>query len=246
LVFFRTVCDTVRHAMPDPAEVRAMFSRIAPRYDLLNHLLSLGIDRRWRARVRRRLAPGPGTLGVDVCCGTGDLALCLAGAGARVLGIDFAPPMLVRARRKGAGRSASFATGDALRLPVRDACADFSSIAFGIRNVANRELGLREMARVVKPGGRVLVLEFSMPRGRILSRLYRLYFTHLLPVIGAGISGDRGAYRYLPDTVLAWPSPEELREEMRRIGLVDCGYELLSGGIACLSWGHVPEAGAGR
>lgn len=219
--------------------MRAMFGRIAPRYDLLNRLLSAGIDRRWRAALVAQMGELTGRVLVDSCCGTGDLTLALERAGARVVGVDFTPQMLALARGKRRGSSGLFVGGDALRLPIATRVADGSSIAFGIRNVADRLQGLRELARVVRPGGRVLVLEFSSPPGRVLGALYRLYFTRVLPRIGGWISGDRGAYRYLPDTVLRWPSPDELRAEMESVGLVECGYRLLSGGIACLSWGRV-------
>ena len=229
--------------MPEAREVRAMFSRIAGRYDLLNRLLSAGIDQRWRRKLVREAGRGGDLLGkvaVDACSGTGDLALALSEAGARVLGVDFTRGMLVRAESKRGSGPGAFAEGDALHLPVRSACADLSTVAFGIRNVADRASCLRELARVVRPGGRVFVLEFSMPRARVFSGLYRAYFTHVLPRIGGWISGDPGAYRYLPDTVLSWPTPEELRGEMEDAGLVDCGFQTLTGGIACLSYGAVP------
>lgn len=226
--------------MADPRAVRAMFARIARRYDLLNHLLSAGIDRRWRAQLVRSLGDLRGRVLVDSCCGTGDLALALDRAGARVVGVDFTPEMLARARQKGAGRAARFVAGDALRLPFGDACADAAAIAFGIRNVADRARGVRELMRVVRPGGTVILLEFSLPRGGLSRALYRFYFTRILPRLGGWISGDADAYRYLPDTVLAWPSPAELRAEMEGLGLEQCGYRLLSGGIACLSFGRVP------
>lgn len=231
--------------MSDPRAVRAMFARIAGRYDLLNRLLSAGIDRRWRAALVHKLGDLRGRTLVDSCCGTGDLSFALAQAGARVVGVDFTPEMLTHARAKRAsstgGRGETcFVAGDALALPLGAGRADAATIAFGIRNVADRGRGLGEMMRVVRPGGSVLVLEFSMPRGRLLGALYRFYFTRVLPRLGGWISGDAGAYRYLPDTVLAWPSPEQLRAEMRALGLEDCGYQLLSGGIACLSFGRVP------
>jgi demethylmenaquinone methyltransferase/2-methoxy-6-polyprenyl-1,4-benzoquinol methylase len=224
----------------DPDAVRAMFARIAPRYDLLNRLLSMGIDRRWRSALVRQLGDVRGRLVVDACCGTGDLSLELERAGARVVGVDFTPQMLVRAVQKGGDRAVGFVAGDALALPLPDGSAAAATIAFGLRNVADRAGGLRELARVVRPGGTVIVLEFSLPRGRVMGSLYRTYFTRVLPRVGGWVSGDAGAYRYLPDTVLAWPTPEELRAEMEALGLEQCGFRLLTGGIACLSFGRVP------
>lgn len=232
--------------MPDPTAVREMFARIAGRYDLLNRVLSAGVDRSWRRRAVARAGVGAGSLVVDACCGTGDLALEFARAGARVVGVDFTPEMLARAERKRGRRGAPgavFVHGDALALPVADRVADVASVAFGLRNVADRRAGLRELARVVKPGGRVLVLEFTQPPGRVLGAAYRLYFTRVLPRVGGAVSGDGGAYEYLPRTVLAWPQPERLAAEMAECGLADCGFELLTRGIACLHWGTVPAEG---
>ncbi|HVS09039.1 MAG TPA: ubiquinone/menaquinone biosynthesis methyltransferase [Planctomycetota bacterium] len=229
--------------MPDPAQVRSMFSRIAGRYDLLNRLLSLGTDRRWRALVVESSGPLEGRLVVDACCGTGDLALDYARAGARVVGVDFTIAMLRRAGPKVArarGVRALLVGGDAQRLPLRSRCADLASVAFGIRNLADPEAGLAEMARVLKPGGRVLVLEFAPPPRGAFGALYGLYFRRVLPHVGRWISGDPDAYSYLPRTVLAWPEPAEFQRRMEAAGLVDCGWRALSRGIACLQWGRVP------
>ena len=228
--------------MPEPARVRAMFSRIAGRYDLLNRLLSAGIDRGWRRRTVAQIGAAEGLQVLDVCCGTADLSLDFARAGARVVGVDFTYAMLRAAEDKVSGDGApQLAQGDALMLPVRDDAVDAASVAFGIRNVVDRTAGLAEMKRVVRPGGSVLVLEFSMPPSRWLGALYRLYFTRILPVIGGWISGDRSAYEYLPATVLAWPSPEELQREFEQAGLVECGFHRLTGGIACLHFGRVAQ-----
>lgn len=225
--------------MPDPALVRPMFGRIAPHYDLLNRLLTVGIDRRWRNALVRAAGPLAGRRAVDACCGTGDLTLALSAAGAEVVGVDFCVPMLERAERKRARGRRVFAHGDALALPLDDDSCDVATVAFGIRNVADRRAGLREMARVVRPGGKVLVLELSMPPGAVLGRLYRLYFDRILPGIGRIVSGDAAAYRYLPDTVMAWPSPEEFASEFEEEGLLDCGFERLTRGICALHWGTV-------
>jgi demethylmenaquinone methyltransferase/2-methoxy-6-polyprenyl-1,4-benzoquinol methylase len=223
--------------------VRAMFGRIARRYDFLNRTLSLGIDQRWRRAMVERAGDVRGKRVVDACCGTGDVALAFAEAGARVLGVDFTPEMLVRAEAKGRvlrKGAPAFAQGDALGLPVRDGAADVCTVAFGIRNVSDRRACLREMARVVRPGGLVIVLEFTMPPGRVLGPVYRAYFRRCLPLVGRLVSKDEDAYSYLPRTVLAWPAPAALEDEMRAEGLVECGHRLLTRGIACLHWGVRP------
>lgn len=230
--------------MPEPTQVRSMFGRIARRYDLLNFLLSGGFDRRWRARAVRDAGESSSGRVVDACSGTGDLALAYAREGARVLGVDFTWEMIVRAGGKlgeHAGRVV-FAHGDALRLPAPDDCADVSCVAFGIRNVADRRALMREMRRVVRPGGRVQILEFSMPPGRLLGPLYRFYFTRILPVFGRLVSKDAEAYSYLPRTVLAWPAPDALAEEMREEGLIEVAHRSLTFGIVHLHTGRVPGA----
>jgi len=187
--------------------------------------------------------PGEGATVVDVACGTGDLALLLARRGARVVGVDFTFEMVALApekERAGAGPMA-WVQGDGLELPLATDSADVATIAFGLRNVADRRRCIREMARVVRPGGRVLVLEFSMPRQDAFGRLYRAYLEHVLPRIGGALSGDRAAYDYLDDTVQGWPGPEQLRAEMEEDGLVDCRFDRLWRGIACIHHGLVPE-----
>ncbi|MGK0219063.1 MAG: demethylmenaquinone methyltransferase/2-methoxy-6-polyprenyl-1,4-benzoquinol methylase [Planctomycetota bacterium] len=231
-------------AMPDPQAVQSMFARIAGRYDLLNRTLSMGVDQRWRKHALAEAGELPGSLVVDLCCGTGDLSLLFARHGARVIGVDFTHEMVALApakKRAGDGPTA-FLQGDALRLPLPDNCADAASVAFGIRNVADRRACMREMARIVRPGGRVLILEFTTPPGRIFGAIYRTYFTQILPRIGGLVSGDRSAYEYLPATVLAWPSPEELAAEMEAEGLQKAFFRRMTGGIACLHVGEVPGA----
>jgi demethylmenaquinone methyltransferase/2-methoxy-6-polyprenyl-1,4-benzoquinol methylase len=226
--------------MPDPREVRSMFGRIAGRYDLLNRVLSLGIDRSWRARTVRRAGPVTGRTVIDACCGTGDLALEFSRAGARVVGVDFTPEMLRLARPKAVEErsSAAFLHGDAMRLPVKSAAADVCSVAFGVRNLADLDSGLAELARVLKPGAHLYVLEFSPPPRGPLGWFCRLYFGHVLPRLGAWISGDAEAYRYLPRTIGAWWEPRELQRRMELAGLTDCGFESLTFGIASLHWGR--------
>ncbi|MGD2019095.1 MAG: ubiquinone/menaquinone biosynthesis methyltransferase [Planctomycetota bacterium] len=221
-----------------------MFAGIAGRYDLANRVLSGGVDRSWRRKVMAAAGkPGEGATVVDVACGTGDLALLLARRGARVVGVDFTFEMVALApekERAGAGPMA-WVQGDGLELPLATDSADVATIAFGLRNVADRRRCIREMARVVRPGGRVLVLEFSMPRQDAFGRLYRAYLEHVLPRIGGALSGDRAAYDYLDDTVQGWPGPEQLRAEMEEDGLVDCRFDRLWRGIACIHHGLVPE-----
>jgi demethylmenaquinone methyltransferase/2-methoxy-6-polyprenyl-1,4-benzoquinol methylase len=209
--------------------VREMFAHIAPRYDLLNHLLSMQLDRWWRARVTRRLAPilnRSEALVLDLCCGTGDLALSFVRAGkARVIGADFAHPMLVRAIEKsaqqtqgGGGQLIPFLEADALGLPFADNSFDLVSTAFGFRNLANYENGLREIYRVLKPGGTIAILEFTEPPDHLLGRAYRWYFCNVLPRIGRMLSGDTEAYKYLPKSVSLFMRPKPLMELMSRVG----------------------------
>ena len=229
--------------MPEPTQVRSMFSRIAGIYDLLNRVLSLGIDRRWRRKTVQRAGDVKDALVVDACCGTGDLSLEFARSGAQVIGVDFTREMVARAPKKlssGAERAA-FVHGDALQLPVPDGACDVASVAFGIRNVADPDEGLRELRRVLRTDGRVLVLEFTTPPGRVMGALYRLYFTKILPLIGGLLSRDKEAYSYLPRTVLAWPHPAAFQRQMEEAGFRECGYQLLTGGIACLHWGQARD-----
>jgi demethylmenaquinone methyltransferase/2-methoxy-6-polyprenyl-1,4-benzoquinol methylase len=213
-------------------KVREMFTQIAPRYDLLNHLLSLQLDRLWRARAAKLLRPilsRPDALVLDLCCGTGDLGFALAHAGnARVIGADFAHTMLVRAREKSISLSNSsrgnlfttmpFFEADALRLPFADASFDLVTSAFGFRNLANYEAGLREIHRVLKPGGTIAILEFTEPPQGLLGDLYRWYFTKVLPRIGWLISGHQSAYTYLPKSVSRFFRPPELAALMSSVG----------------------------
>jgi demethylmenaquinone methyltransferase / 2-methoxy-6-polyprenyl-1,4-benzoquinol methylase len=213
-------------------KVREMFTQIAPRYDLLNHLLSFELDRLWRARTAKHLRPileRPDALVLDLCCGTGDLALALAHAGrARVVGADFAHTMLVRAKAKSVDVPAAdgastakemlFFEADALRLPFADASFDLVTSAFGFRNLANYEAGLREIHRVLKPGGTIAILEFAEPPDGFLGDLYRWYFTKVLPRIGWLISRHQSAYTYLPKSVARFFRPPELAVLLRSVG----------------------------
>jgi demethylmenaquinone methyltransferase/2-methoxy-6-polyprenyl-1,4-benzoquinol methylase len=219
--------------------VREMFAKISPRYDLLNHLLSANIDLRWRRRVVRKLKPllTKDARVLDVGCGTGDLSIELfEKTAAQVTGLDFCRPMLTLAQAK-APRLA-FIEGDALRLPFADASFEGLTIGFALRNLASVEDGLRELLRVLKPNGVVAILEFSQPVGGLFRRLVGFYNRRLLPRIGGLLSGSRGAYEYLPDSISKFPNQETLAAMMRTAGFEDVGFENLSGGIAALHTGR--------
>jgi len=214
-----------------------MFDAIAPRYDLLNHLLSAGIDRRWRTRAIRTLQlTGRETL-VDVCTGTADIALGAHGA-ARVVGVDFAGAMLglgqQKVRRAGEDRRIALVRGDALELPVADGAADAVTIGFGIRNVQKPAVGCAELARVLRRGGRLAILEFGMPRLPGVRALYEWYFNRVLPFIGRRISGHGGAYSYLPASVGSFPPPAEFVTVLRQAGFADVRAVPLTFGIVYL------------
>ena len=219
-----------------------MFAGIAGRYDLLNHLLSGNIDKRWRRLVAKTLQPVlvERARVLDVACGTGDLSLVLSRAGAaRVVGLDFCRPMLEIARQKAEtdSRAVPFVEGDALRLPFADGTFDVVTIAFGLRNLAGVQEGLRELRRILRPGGRIAILEFSSPVVPGFRALFRFYFTRVLPRIGGLVSGSRGAYEYLPDSVSRFPDQKRLAELMHEAGFEGVSYRNLTGGIAALHTG---------
>jgi len=213
-----------------------MFASIHRTYDLLNHVLSANRDRAWRRRLREALAPAPSDLALDVCTGTADQALELAGWVRRVVACDFVLPMVARGQRKAARRGAPVVllAADALALPFADAVFDLVTVSFGIRNVVDLDRCLREMARVAAPGGRLGILEFSLPRGRWLRRAYLSYFQRVLPRVGRMVSRHSGAYTYLPDTVVAFPEPEEIARRLEAAGWQDVAFSPLSGGIVTL------------
>src|SRR5882762_7411713 len=221
-------------------KVREMFTRIAPRYDLLNHLLSLQLDRLWRARAAKRLHPilsRPDALVLDLCCGTGDFAFSFARSGkARIVGADFAHTMLVRAKEKSVALAESapgntviglpFIEADAMSLPFAEASFDLVATAFGFRNLSNYEGGLREIQRVLKPGGTIAILEFTEPPDGWLGDFYRWYFCKVLPKIGGLISGDSVAYSYLPKSVARFFRPPELASLMTAVGYQSVDYRV--------------------
>jgi demethylmenaquinone methyltransferase/2-methoxy-6-polyprenyl-1,4-benzoquinol methylase len=224
-----------------PLRIRAMFDQISPRYDFLNHLLSLNSDVLWRRRAAA-LCEGARKV-LDVCSGTGDMAIEIHRRwGAEVVGSDFAYRMLeigrLKAERKSIAGRVRFQQADTLRLPYRDGTFDASTVAFGIRNVADTERGIREMARVVRSGGRVIILEFTLPANALLRKGYLMYFGNVLPRVGRMIArSEIDAYKYLPDSVARWPQPEELKAMMQRSGLGDVTFDLVFGGVAAIHCG---------
>jgi demethylmenaquinone methyltransferase / 2-methoxy-6-polyprenyl-1,4-benzoquinol methylase len=236
--------------------VQQMFSRIAPRYDLLTHLLSFSLDRVWRrrtARKYRRILRRTDARILDLCCGTGDLTFALERVRVRELrdatahrtplfGSDFAQPMLDRAQKKARAhhRSATFTTADAMNLPFADSTFDLITTAFGFRNLVNYEGGLREFARVLKPGGELAILEFSEPGVGPTAALFRFYFKQILPRIGAAISGSKEAYRYLPGSVDRFPTSAELAAIMRKVGFTNLTIARWNFGSVLLHAGSLP------
>ncbi len=242
----------------ESARIKSMFAGISRRYDLLNHVLSLNIDRRWRRRTAEALDLSRDARVLDVCTGTGDLALELcqrvsADAGGSVVGTDFCEEMLNigedKRRKRGESRL-TLLVADTLSLPFADASFDAVTVAFGIRNVCDLERGLVEMRRVLRPGGRCAILEFTTPRFAPLRGLYRLYFHHVLPRVGRWVSGSSAgseAYSYLPASVDEFPRPDGLADAMRAAGFGAVDYTLLTAGVAALHVGVAGEGGvAGR
>jgi demethylmenaquinone methyltransferase/2-methoxy-6-polyprenyl-1,4-benzoquinol methylase len=260
-----TLLDAPAHPLDKrPEAIRAMFGRVAPAYDLLNHLLSASLDRHWRRRLARLLDRGealvvaPAATGtsaarvapstaltalpaLDLCCGTGDQAVALRRAGARVTAADFCLPMVALARRKFARLAAPRPeplVGDALALPFPGGAFRAAAVSFGLRNVADLDASLRELRRVMAPGGQLLVLELAVPPFAPLRGLYLFYFRRLLPLIGRLVSGDPSAYDYLPGSVLHFPQRQGFVERMAAAGFVAGRWEDLAAGIVCLYSGR--------
>ena len=225
--------------MEDKARwVQGMFGRIAGRYDLLNHLLSFNLDKRWRARTVTRLANVlvPGARAVDLCCGTGDVLLALENSGgAWIAGSDFCHPMLLVASHK--CKSPLF-EADALKLPLKSDSLDLITCAFGFRNLANYDKGLEEFLRVLKPGGVAAILEFSQPTNRVFGALYGFFSTRVLPKVGGLISGSSDAYSYLPESIRKFPGAENLASQMKAAGFARVEFERMTGGAVALHLGY--------
>ncbi len=239
-----TVIGASPDGATDPASagraVREMFTSIAPRYDLLNHVLSLNVDRLWWWRTARKFAPilaRPDARVLDLCCGTGDMTFALrrrAGKSpTKILGVDFSHAMLQRADGKSTEKSPRWVEADALALPFGDQQFDLITAAFGFRNLADYDAGLREMARLLRPGGECGILDFGEPRG-LMGKMYRIYFKRVLPAIGTLISGVRGPYAYLPASVERFPPPDEMLERMRCAGFREASWTPYTFGIAGL------------
>lgn len=222
-------------------QVRGMFDRIAGVYDVMNSAMTAGLHHQWRQRAVDRAHVGPGSDALDVCCGTGDLALELRrriGPDGRVVGCDFSEPMLELARRKSGeeGLPVEFAWADALDLPYGDAGFDAVTVGFGARNLADLDRGLAEMARVLRAGGRLVILEITRPQREPLSTFYSLWFDRLVPVLG-NLAGDSDAYSYLPDSVRTFPQPRDLAAKMDAAGFTEIRWLLLAGGIIAVHSG---------
>lgn len=224
--------------MPKKEKIRRLFNDISPEYDKLNHILSLNIDRLWRKRAVRRIVSRQLQSILDVACGTGDFSIAIAkemAKGSHVTGLDLSEGMLEVMRAKvikaGLGEKISLKVGDCEALPFYDESFDRVSVAFGVRNFENREQGLREMQRVLKKGGRLVILELSLPSNKFMSWLFNLYFFHIVPLIGGKVSGDTAAYNYLPASVKAFPRKREFKATLSACGFRNVRHKALSLGI---------------
>ncbi len=222
-------------------QVQTIFSEIAPRYDLLNHVLSMNVDRAWRRKAVDSLewTRQPDGTFLDACAGTFDLSLELARRPefrGHVIASDFARPMLVAGQDKLGGRAVAPVCGDSLRLPFADDTFDGATVGFGVRNLSDLDQGFREFHRVLRPGARLVVLEFTVPPNRLVRAGYMAYFTRILPIVGRVVSGHPWAYTYLPESVKEFPGPDELARRLERAGFAEAGYSLVTLGIAAIHW----------
>ncbi len=236
------------------ARVCDLFGAIAPRYDLINDLQSLGLHRLWKRKLVRLAHVRSDERALDLCCGTGDVAFALARAGARATGLDFSPPMLRVAGRRGrpvegagsppgiapAAAVVSFVCGDVLKIPFADASFEVVTISYGLRNLASLETGVNEMFRVARPAARLLVLDFGKPRNRVLRRLYFSYLKLLVPWFGRVLCGDREAYAYIPESLRHYPAQEGVAKTMRLLGCVNVRVFNLFGGVMGINYGEKP------
>ncbi len=231
--------------------VRDLFAAVAPRYDLINDLQSLGLHRRWKKLMVRQAAPRPGQHALDLCCGTGDIAFALAAAGARVTGVDFSEPMLAVARRRATRlerahgprpRLPEFLQGDALALPFPDATFDIVTIAYGLRNLADIHAGLSEMARVTRPGGRLVVLDFGRPPNRLWRTLYFLHLRTIVPLLGRIFCGDPETHGYILESLRHYPDAPEIQARMEQAGWSRVRWRRLLGGVMTLHHATRTEA----
>jgi demethylmenaquinone methyltransferase / 2-methoxy-6-polyprenyl-1,4-benzoquinol methylase len=223
-------------------KVRELFTRIAGRYDLINDLQSFGMHRRWKRRLIKLACVSPGDRALDVCCGTGDIAFALARAGAEATGLDFSGAMIAvaEARLKSQVSNFRFQTGDASQLPFADGTFDVVTVGYGLRNLASWELGLDEMSRVAKPGGRLLVLDFGKPDARWWRAIYFTYLKFIVPVYGLVFCGSASAYAYILESLRDYPAQRGVEERMRRLGLVNVRTVNYLGGAMSLNYGEKP------
>ena len=232
------------------ARVNDLFATIAPRYDLINDLQSFGLHRWWKRRLVRLANPGPGTPALDLCCGTGDVAFALAARGAVVTGLDFSAPMLAVARRRGAatarensqstGRVTEFLQGDAQKIPFPDASFDVVTVSYGLRNLASWEAGLREMWRVARPGGRLLVLDFGKPDNALWRSLYFAYLRLFVPFFGRIFCGDSQTHAYILESLKHYPAQHGVAAKMRELGCREVRIVPLLGGVMTINYGVKP------
>lgn len=219
-------------------KVSALFARIAKRYDLINDVQSFGLHRLWKAQVVRLARPAPGSRALDVCCGTGDLAFRLAKAGANVLAVDFSAPMLEVARARQCEGEPRFLRGDAQQLPFADGSFDIVTVGYGLRNLADWQVGLREMVRVAKPGARLLVLDFGKPPNAFWRNVYYTYLRAFVPVLGLVFCGSASAYAYILESLKHYPAQEGVAQAMRDLGLKTVKAHNLLGGIMSINFGE--------